>query len=165
MISQRQYHTCYFRHVRLKFQRPRAGGRLSDEDCTTTTTTTTTKQFYTRICLILCAVHSLHIGSIYCRPQRARPSKLIVVGCLCAHECLTSKTFLFNLQSNYGSRSPHHTVPWISGPHCSLTTSSCLTVVDFAHMPSFFVHPSSRCLLNTLTTFENILSSAYGRCG
>ena len=66
---------------------------------------------------------SANTGSIDYRPQRARPSKLTVVGCLCAHECLTSETFPFNLQSNDGSRYPHHKVPWISGPQCLLTTS------------------------------------------
>ena len=105
---------------------------------------------------------SANTGSIYCKPQCARPSKLTVVGCLCAHECLSSKTFLFNLQSNDGSRSPHHKVPWISGPQCSLTTSSLVSPLWTSRTRQvFFVHPSSHCLLNALTTFENILSSAY----
>jgi len=92
---------------------------------------------------------SANTGSVYCRPQRARLSKLTVVGSLRAHECLTSKTFLFNLQSTKGSCPPHHRTPWISSPQYSLTSSSLiddtityLTVADFAHTPSFFFRPS-----------------------
>ena len=91
---------------------------------------------------------SANTSSIYCRPQRARPSKLTVVGSFRAHKCLTSETFLFNLQSNEGSCPPHHKSPWISSPHYSLTTSSLiddtityLFVVDFTHA-KFFFHPS-----------------------
>jgi len=93
---------------------------------------------------------SAYTGSIYCRPQCARPSKLTVIGCLCAHECLTSKTFLFNLQSNNGSCPPHHKVPWISGPHCSLTTSSLASLLwtsrthqvflSICHHTAFSIH-------------------------
>jgi len=118
---------------------------------TTTTTTTTTTILYLNLHYSLCCSLSANTGSVYCRPQRARPSKLTVIGSLCAHECLTSKTFLFNLQSTEGSCPPHHKTPWISSPQYSLTTSSLiddtityLTVADFMHMPSFFfIHPSS----------------------
>jgi len=92
---------------------------------------------------------SVNTGSVYCRPQCVRPSKLTVIGSLHAHECLTSKTFLFNLQSTKGSCPPHHKTPWIGSLHYSLTTSSLidntityLTVADFTHMPSFLFHPS-----------------------
>jgi len=82
---------------------------------------------------------SVNTSSIYCRPQCARPSKLTIVRSFHAHKCLTSETFLFNLQSNKGSCPPHHKSLWISSCHCSLTTSSLiddtityLIVADFA---------------------------------
>jgi len=88
---------------------------------------------------------SANTSSIYCRPQRARPSKLTIVRSFRAHKCLTSETFLFNLQSNKGSCPPHHKSPWISSPHYSLTTSSLiddtityLIVVDFMTCQVFF---------------------------
>ena len=102
---------------------------LSHEITTTTTTTTTTTILYLNLHYSLCCSLSANTGSSYCRPQHARPSKLTVIRSLRAHECLASKTFLFNLQSTKGSCPPHHKTPWISSPQYSLTTPSLTSLL------------------------------------
>jgi len=109
---------------------------------------------------------SASIGSIYCRPECARPSGSTVVKCLRTHQCLTSETLLSNLQSDGGrptsslgsldrppgtARRQYHSSP--ASPFWTFRTCQ----VFF-----FFVHPSSHRLLNTLARLE-VLSYPFFR--
>ncbi len=80
--------------------------KISDLICTTTTTTTTTNTnpIPPKFCIYSSRRPlSASTSSIYCRPERARPSGSTVVECPHAHECLTSETFLIDPQSDNGS--------------------------------------------------------------
>jgi len=120
--------------------------------CSLTTTTTNTN----RIPQYFISFFAL---STLCKHQLYLLQRSTVVKCLRAHQCLTSETLLISLQSDDGRpTSSLGSLDRLPGTahrqyHSSLVTS--LTVLDLAHTPSFFVHPSSHRLLNTFGKTRN----------
>jgi len=112
---------------------------------------------------------SASIGSIYCRPERARPSGSTVVKCLRAHQCLTSETLLSNLQSDGGrptsslgsldrppgtARRQYHSSP--ASPFWTFRTCQV-----FFFRPSVITPPSQH-VGKTRSSFLSFLSLVYG---
>ena len=123
---------------------------------TTTNRITITNPIPQKFAFFLHLSLSAIASSTYCRPHHTRPSKWLVVECLYAHECLTSETFLVDVQSDDSCPTSPLGSP-DRQPGLALLIDDTITyhwphrcgLCSFAEF--FFAHPSSHQLFKMST--------------